>query len=282
MPIFRFISIEELRDIDEEVFSLLDGLKHRRFCKAEIVDDSVVCGQIVIPKKEDEDEENDIFGFCTSNDGLYLINTPSLLKDKIQRMRMLDNNDKFGVLTLSTIISQLIKDDFYYLQNQEEDLKRLEDIIFNDSDKNDDVKIFEARKNISRFTRYYDQLLESLEDIQDFCRDIKMEEEEETLGRLYRKVERLEALSTLVGDYAKQLLDLHSSRVASQQNDIMTLLTIVTSIIAPLTLITGWYGMNFIHMPELRSPFGYISVIGVCVLIVALELWYMKRKNWFK
>ena len=60
----------------------------------------------------------------------------------------------------------------------------------------------------------------------------------------------------------------------------MTLLTIVTTIFMPLTLIAGWYGMNFIYMPELSSRWGYPIVIGVSVLIVIVSLVFFKKKKW--
>ena len=49
----------------------------------------------------------------------------------------------------------------------------------------------------------------------------------------------------------------------------MSVLTVVTTVFMPLTLIVGWYGMNFRYMPELESPFGYPVVIIVSALIVA-------------
>ena len=60
----------------------------------------------------------------------------------------------------------------------------------------------------------------------------------------------------------------------------MTHLTIVTSIFMPLSLIAGWYGMNFVNMPELYTPWGYAAVILLSVLIVILSVWYIRRKKW--
>ena len=48
----------------------------------------------------------------------------------------------------------------------------------------------------------------------------------------------------------------------------------------PLTLIAGWYGMNFVYMPELGSPAAYPIVIGVSVLIVIVSLIFFKHKKW--
>jgi magnesium transporter len=60
----------------------------------------------------------------------------------------------------------------------------------------------------------------------------------------------------------------------------MMVLTVVTTIFMPLTLIAGWYGMNFRYMPELESVFGYPVVIIVSILIAAAGIIYFKFKKW--
>ena len=60
----------------------------------------------------------------------------------------------------------------------------------------------------------------------------------------------------------------------------MTLLTLVTSIFLPLTLIAGWYGMNFKYMPELQMRYAYPVVIAVSVAIVIGCLVWFKKKKW--
>ena len=61
----------------------------------------------------------------------------------------------------------------------------------------------------------------------------------------------------------------------------MKVLTIVTAIFLPLSLIAGWYGMNFMGMPLLEWRYGYPVVVAVSVLVVAVLIWYFKRKKWF-
>ena len=60
----------------------------------------------------------------------------------------------------------------------------------------------------------------------------------------------------------------------------MTLLTVITSIFMPLTLIAGWYGMNFKYMPELDYKSAYPIVIGVSIAIVVVCLIFFKKKKW--
>ncbi len=77
------------------------------------------------------------------------------------------------------------------------------------------------------------------------------------------------------------VLDTHLSLMSNKMNQIMKTLTIVATIMMPLTLITGIYGMNFSNMPELNSKFGYMGVVSVMILISISLICYMKKKKWF-
>ena len=78
------------------------------------------------------------------------------------------------------------------------------------------------------------------------------------------------ALSTR--ELADKLLDIYSSKVAEQTNDI-------TAISAPLTIITGIYGMNFKFMPELNLYYGYPLTIGIMFIIVLCGIILFKIKK---
>ena len=77
-----------------------------------------------------------------------------------------------------------------------------------------------------------------------------------------------------------QLRDLYHTQLEAKQNRIMTLLPVVTTIFMPLTLIAGWYGMNFRYMPELDWRWSYPAVLVVSVLIVVFCLVLFKKKKW--
>ena len=65
------------------------------------------------------------------------------------------------------------------------------------------------------------------------------------------------------------------------RNRIMQILTIVTTIFLPLTLLVGWYGMNFAGMPELTWKYGYPVIVVVSIVIVGISLWVCKRKKFW-
>ena len=61
----------------------------------------------------------------------------------------------------------------------------------------------------------------------------------------------------------------------------MQILTIVTTVFLPLSLLAGWYGMNFTGMPELSWKYGYPVIIAVSVIVVALSLWICRKKKFW-
>ena len=79
-----------------------------------------------------------------------------------------------------------------------------------------------------------------------------------------------------------QLREMYQSQIDIHQNKVMQFLTVVTTIFMPLTLIAGWYGMNFANMPELNTKYGYGIIILVSILVTGIEIWYFKIKKWFK
>lgn len=76
-------------------------------------------------------------------------------------------------------------------------------------------------------------------------------------------------------------IQLHFSSVADRTNRIIRSLTVLSAIFFPLTLITGIYGMNFQHMPELGWRYGYFLVLGLLALVAGGLLLYFKRRGIF-
>ena len=75
------------------------------------------------------------------------------------------------------------------------------------------------------------------------------------------------------------MTDIEQNKLDLEQNNIMKVLTVVTTLIMPLTLLTGWYGMN-LQMPEFHLKYGYYIIIGVAVAIFTGTLIYFKKKKW--
>lgn len=86
-------------------------------------------------------------------------------------------------------------------------------------------------------------------------------------------------------DLAAGLMDVYLSSLGFRTNEIMRVLTVISSIFIPLTFIAGLYGMNFDtkfpwNMPELGWPFGYVACLGVMASVAGGMIIFFKRKNW--
>jgi magnesium transporter len=75
-------------------------------------------------------------------------------------------------------------------------------------------------------------------------------------------------------------MEMYMSSVSNRMNEVMRVLTVIATIFIPLTFIAGVYGMNFQHMPELGSRWGYPAVWGVMVLAALGMLAYFRRRRW--
>lgn len=93
---------------------------------------------------------------------------------------------------------------------------------------------------------------------------------------LYRIVEASYAHQ----DQAQSTLDAYLTGVSNQLNETMKRLTMISALLAPLTVITGYWGMNFQHMPELALDWGPVLPIGLMVATSGGLLYYFKRRGW--
>ena len=81
-------------------------------------------------------------------------------------------------------------------------------------------------------------------------------------------------------DMISGMLDIYLSSLSNRMNEVMKLLTIISTLFIPLTFIVGLYGMNFNYMPELQWVYGYPLVWIIMIIIGVIMIFYFKRKKW--
>jgi magnesium transporter len=83
-------------------------------------------------------------------------------------------------------------------------------------------------------------------------------------------------------DDVNTLLNIQLALASHRTGEVMRVLTVFSVFFLPLTFIVGVYGMNFAHMPELRSRWGYPSVLAAMGLVtLAIFLWF-RRRGWLR
>ena len=167
------------------------------------------------------------------------------------------------------------------IQQLEDRTAALEQAVLGDETEAFIDSMSELRKEFNRRGRYYAQLGEMAAMFEENAADRFSEAELKRIACLARRAKALREETQMLREYASQVCSEYQSQVDIAQNRIMKVLTIVTTLFLPLSLIAAWYGMNFEHMPELQWAYGYPAVIALSALVVAAcLLWFKKRRYW--
>lgn len=155
------------------------------------------------------------------------------------------------------------------------------EISFTTELKNPQNTILNLRKTLSNYKHYYLSLIELFEDMTEDYEDLLPNDADLNYQRLTNKLNRLYKYSAMLSEYVSQVNDRYRAQIDLNLNKTMKSFTILSAIFLPLTLIVGWYGMNFEGMPELTFKYGYLYVIGLSVTILTGSLFYIwKRGFW--
>ena len=142
-------------------------------------------------------------------------------------------------------------------------------------------KMYTMKHSIYQLFRYYHQLTELADDLMEWEGGFLDAEQMECFLRFSTRTKRLADDMEIMREYAMEIWEIYQSQISIRQNDIMKILTIVTTIFLPLSLLAGWYGMNFEYMPELHWRYGYVGVIILSVGIVTFFMFLFRKKNYW-
>lgn len=209
------------------------------------------------------------------DDGDYVSNLILNIYNKDERKNY--NLGKF----FYEVLSEIIFKDLIFLDSFDEKLYKIENDIINNNFDKFNSKLSEVKRHLMVYYRHYSQLLSICDSINEMEEDFFDYETMRLLDLYSQRVERLKEETALLREYTLQIQDMYQSQISVKQNDVMKTLTIVTTLVLPLSLLTGWYGMNFKYMPELAMRYSYFVVIAVSVVIVILSLVIFKVKKYF-
>ena len=126
---------------------------------------------------------------------------------------------------------------------------------------------------------YYENFMTIGEDLEMNHHHIFEDDDSRYFEIFTRRIERLSKNVEMLREILNQAHSAHQSREDYRLNKTMQFFTVVTTIFMPLTLIAGWYGMNFENMPELKSIYGYPAVIVLsCIVVIGLIVLFKKKK----
>lgn len=248
-----------------------------RFCKAE-VHLHFLYGTYLSPVME---KERGQFTFVLAPEHLYLIEEGEIAKNILCRLKKTFQKRGGTGTVWVEFMGLLLKDDLERISGLEVRLTHLEDEVLSGNISRFDQKLIRCRKEILRYSHYYLQLQDVTDVLQKNDLGIFTGEDLAGIRLLREKIGRLHQEAGMLREYSMQVREVYQAQIEIRQNKIMKSLTIVTAIFLPLTLIAGWYGMNFTDMPEIHWQYGYPAVMGLSVVTVLSSLILCYKKNFF-
>jgi len=181
---------------------------------------------------------------------------------------------------LHAIVDRVVDDYAPAVSGLEEDIEEVENSVFSSERTNPAERIYRLKRETHEFHRAASPLLEPMDrltggrvgqihpEVETYFQDVN--------DHLARVNDRLEAM----GDSLTSILQANLAQVTVQQNDDVRRISAIVAISAVPTMIAGIYGMNFEHMPELKSTLGYPLVLAL-MLVLCLALYrYFRRAGW--
>ena len=274
MKNIKIIDLSSYADLNNTPSSkeVVNSLKTPYCSKLDILDDKSIFIRLKAERKDANTIPLFVVGIIEGEEDITIIKVSgdfTLIESIIENKSYSSISEVF-----SSILLSLIKNDSDFLSLMEKEAEETEEKILEDRDTNFFPLLTKRKRVVSKFEAFYLDMLSILDELEDI--------EETQNNSLKQKLSRLEVYAGRISQLISEIRSEGESLQLDKENKTMEFLTVITTIFLPLTLLTGWYGMNWKGMKELDWKWGYLVFIGVSIAIVAFEIIYFLKRGYFK
>ncbi len=202
-----------------------------------------------------------------------------ILEQMIAKVLQSGGDMRMPVQFLLLLFESMIREEVFQLEALEDGLGAIETQLLEEIPEAFDETIVSYQKKLTSLHTYYEQLMNVGDMMCSNLDNYLPESQRRYWEHFSARAERLHDHTETLRDYLMQIRSLYQAQIDAQQNRVITMLTIITTIFLPLSLIAGWYGMNFPQMPEFGWKYAYLGVVVISVLIVIGEILFFKKKK---
>jgi magnesium transporter len=181
---------------------------------------------------------------------------------------------------LHQIIDRVIDNYFPKLEIIEGKIDTLESDLVGDARPELLTQVFDLRRTVANLKRIATREREMLIQISRGDFPFISEKAQVYFKDVYDHLFRIVEVADNLRETLSVIIQVYVSMVSNQLNHTMRVLTLIATVMLPLTVITGIYGMNFDFMPELHWKFGYPLVLVAMLVVSVLMIAYFRRKKW--
>lgn len=188
---------------------------------------------------------------------------------------------KMGPGYLAYSIMDLVVDDYFPA------VERLDDAIYELEEKTtasyntEDLKLIQqTRRGVIAVRRMAWPMRDVISKMEKRESPLLQESVAIYLSDLYDHIVQIIDTTETFREVLSNIFDIYLTSASNRINEVMKVLTIIATVVMPMTLITGLYGMNFQHMPELSWKYGYPAALFGMFAIAAGMMYFFRKKNW--
>ncbi len=249
------------------------------FCKME-TQQECMAGTLYIPKLSDVLGERYQVMFFVNRYNIVIVDDGNFSRRLVKRIkRKRTNQGETKERFIYNFIAEFMSRDLELLAQYEKKLLRMEDEVMHGDIEDFQSELMPMRRKLLILRGYYDEIMDACKELEDNENNFFAKKQLKYFGTLSDRADRLMGRTIHLLDYAQQVKDAYQAQIDAKQNSNMQFLTVISTIFFPLTLITGWYGMNFQNMPELAN--GYPGVIILSLIVVGICIFIFKKKDIF-
>lgn len=203
------------------------------------------------------------------------------VRDRIRKEGTKIRNNKSDFLTYS-LIDAVVDSYFHILEKLGEEIEELEDRLIAQPQREDLQLVHRLRRNMILLRKSVWPLREVVSLLQRNDHNVINQSTQIYLRDVYDHLIQIIDTIESYRDMIVGMLDVYLSSTSNKLNEVMKVLTIISTLFIPLTFLAGVYGMNFHYFPELEMkwmyPWGFWSI---SILVSLGMIMFFKRKKWF-
>ena len=178
------------------------------------------------------------------------------------------------------IIDDIVDNYTPILDRLDDAIDSMEEQVFKQPSQETMVHILQLKQNIMTIRRVAVYQREMLNRLSRGEFDLITADEMIYYRNVYDHLVRMTDLADSYRDMVSSLLDAYLSVTSNKLNQVMKVLTIISTIFLPLSVITGFFGMNFVHLPGAQWEYGVGATLVVMGLVAGGMLWMFRRNHW--
>jgi magnesium transporter len=183
---------------------------------------------------------------------------------------------------LYAVLDTVVDHDFPILETYGERLEQLEDAVLTEAAPHLLREIHAVKRDLTVMRRVLWPMREAIGELTKPDKMVISESARTYLRDVHDHCVQVMDILETFRELASNLTDLHLSMTSNKMNEVMKVLTIISTIFIPITFLAGVYGMNFDELPELHWKHGYTSFWLICGALTTSLLWFFHRRGWLR